>query len=103
MGTPVHTPQWMAPEVIRMEGYGRPSDIWSFGSVMFEMLELGVPYGDEITLTALEAKLAEGCPPALSDKDGTISRAPKLVPLMNDCFASDPLARPTAAEIMQRL
>merc|ERR1712203_785390 len=61
--TPVQTPQWMAPEVARQETYGPPADIWGLGALIFELLELGMPYGEEITFPELEEALVAGRPP----------------------------------------
>ena len=36
------TPEYLAPEVLARNGYGKPVDWWSFGSILFEMLT-GVP------------------------------------------------------------
>ena len=32
------SPYWMAPEVVRGEGAGKPSDVWSLGCCIIEML-----------------------------------------------------------------
>ena len=36
------TPEYLAPEVIRKEGYGKPFDWWTLGSIIYEML-VGIP------------------------------------------------------------
>lgn len=36
---------WMAPEVIMSSGYGRRSDIWSFGCAIIEMATAKLPWG----------------------------------------------------------
>merc|ERR1712187_583694 len=36
---------WMAPEVIQQTGYGRRSDVWSFGCVIIEMATAKHPWG----------------------------------------------------------
>jgi len=42
--TMVGTPYWMAPEVIKGEGTGRRSDVWSVGCTLVEMLTGHPPY-----------------------------------------------------------
>jgi len=36
------TPEYLAPEILRRNGHGKPADWWSLGALMFEML-LGMP------------------------------------------------------------
>lgn len=101
--TPVQTPQWMAPEVVRQEVYGRPADIWGFGALAFELLELRAPYGDDITFPELEAALTAGQPPSLSDGELVEARCPGIRAVMTACFAPVPAERPTAQELLVRL
>jgi serine/threonine protein kinase len=44
------TPEYLAPEVLLGQGYGKAVDYWSYGSVVYEMLT-GLPpyYSDDIT------------------------------------------------------
>lgn len=101
--TPVLAPPWTAPEVRRFEGHGAPSDVWSFGALIFELLELGAPNGEDASFQQLDAQLPGDIPPALSDPDEAELCCPGFVALMADCFAVEPAARPTAAGIVQRL
>lgn len=97
--TPVQTPQWMAPEAMRMEGYGPPADVWGLGMLMYEVLELSIPYGEDITMQQLEDELTAGHPPRLTQEKITEERAPAIVDLMRRCLSAAPCERPTALEL----
>ncbi|XP_069624552.1 cAMP-dependent protein kinase catalytic subunit gamma-like [Ranitomeya imitator] len=44
------TPYYFAPELILKEGYGRPVDWWSLGTILHELLMGFVPFdGDSLT------------------------------------------------------
>jgi len=101
--TPVQTPQWMAPEAMRLDGYGQEADVWGFGALTHELLELGPPFGEDITLQQLEESLLAGRGPQLSDREGTKLRAPGLVEVMDACLAIEPSKRPSADEVARQL
>ncbi|KAJ3059209.1 hypothetical protein HK102_010099, partial [Quaeritorhiza haematococci] len=49
----VGTPNWMAPEIIELNGATTASDIWSLGCTIVEMLTGKPPYSDLMPMTAL--------------------------------------------------
>lgn len=42
----IGSPYWMAPEVIKKTGHGKPADIWSLGCCVIEMLSAMPPWSE---------------------------------------------------------
>ncbi|CAI5461235.1 unnamed protein product [Closterium sp. Yama58-4] len=85
---------WMAPEVIKGEGYGRRADIWSLGCTVIEMLTGSHPWPNmDNTWSAIFhiAKTTTGppIPEECSDEGKDFLAA---------CFKLDPGERPSATE-----
>ncbi|KAJ1980979.1 Protein kinase of the Mitotic Exit Network [Dimargaris cristalligena] len=88
------TPNWMAPEIIQLEGACTASDIWSLGCTIVELLTGKPPYADMMQMTTLFRIVEDDCPPlpeGISDHLRDFLRA---------CFQKDPALRPTARELM---
>merc|ERR1712048_524676 len=64
---------WMAPEVIQQTGYGRRSDVWSFGCVIIEMATAKHPWGsfDNPMAAMVRIAMSDLTPPV----PGTVSEA----------------------------
>ena len=94
----IGTVQWCAPEVLRDESAGAPSDVFSFGVIAWEMASLSPPY-DGVPAISLAHKLAYG-EATLQAPQGT---PPWLVNLFEAACSFEPSSRPTFEEIVQGL
>ncbi|KAL7417452.1 kinase-like domain-containing protein [Mrakia frigida] len=85
------TPNWMAPEVIQMEGASTASDIWSLGCTVIELLTGKPPFAEIHNGMAVMYRIVEGGPPPFPE-----NASPELKSFLSQCFEKDPTMRPSA-------
>jgi len=90
------TPLYMAPERMR-QGYGFPSEMFSCGVILFEMLLGRVPFGGT-TLEEIQAQCEKGFAEALPAEHGL---SWTVVDLLEQLLRVDPVARPTPRQVLQ--
>ena len=90
------TPAYLAPEAARGEEAGFPADVFSLGSTLFAALEGAPPFGSDENSIALLHKVAAANVP---DPEN----AGPLTGFLLDMLSPDPAARPTMAEVADRL
>jgi serine/threonine protein kinase len=100
IGTPVTTP----PEMFAFEPHHRPADIWALGIVICWMLTLSDPMG-EMSMPQWESAISAS-PPELpiftvaTDPPWAMG-AEQFVELARRCCATQPEARPMAADLLK--
>jgi CheY-like chemotaxis protein len=101
-GSLLGTPAYMAPERFRRGHYGPKSDVYSVGTVLYEMLSGRLPFvpssPDPLALVAMQT---EEEPPPLRPQCPDIS--PALEALVRTTLDKDPAVRPTAELLARRL
>jgi serine/threonine protein kinase len=85
---------WMAPEVIRNEGYSAKVDIWGLGCVVLEMFTAQRPwnkFNELATMYKLGQFNAPPLPPKLQED---------ALDFLQKCFVAAKLDRPTATTLL---
>ncbi|KAH0796067.1 TKL family protein kinase [Histomonas meleagridis] len=89
------TPNYMSPEFIKNEHYDQSVDVYSYGTILWEMLTEQVPFGDKeapqvvyLILINQQLEIPEDCPKHLSR-------------LIEQCRDTDPTQRPSFKEIVK--
>jgi len=90
------TPYWMAPEVVRQAGHGAPSDVWSVGATVLEMLTGHAPFHD---LSPAAAFLKIGHCQTEVPLPGTVPGRARG--FLRRCFVRDPTCRATPSELLR--
>ncbi|GBC11175.1 kinase-like domain-containing protein [Rhizophagus irregularis DAOM 181602=DAOM 197198] len=89
---------YVAPEILRGQGYTKAADIYSYGIIMYEVISGLPPYCDLNHDNNLAIKICQGLRPRFSIK------VPQLiVQLIKRCLDANPLNRPIAKEINSTL
>ncbi|KAF7732859.1 hypothetical protein EC973_000135 [Apophysomyces ossiformis] len=94
-GTVSGTPNWMAPEVIELQGASTKSDIWSLGCTLVELVTGKPPYSDLIAMSAMFRIVEDDYPPLPEN----ISE--EMHSFLLCCFQKNPDDRPTATQLKE--
>ncbi|KAF8316810.1 kinase-like protein [Clavulina sp. PMI_390] len=90
------TPNWMAPEVIELNGASPASDIWSLGCTVIELLTGKPPYADIPNGMSVMFRIVDDASPPLP-----VNCSDALKDFFSQCFNKDPSKRPSAEELFE--
>lgn len=99
--TPCYTANFVAPEVLKKQGYDAACDIWSLGVLMYTMLAGRTPFatGPEDTPTMILGRIGEG---SINMSGGTWDNVTDLAKdLLQRMLHVDPSRRLSAAQVLQ--
>eukprot|EP01087_Luapelamoeba_hula_P012330 TRINITY_DN3429_c0_g4_i3.p1 TRINITY_DN3429_c0_g4~~TRINITY_DN3429_c0_g4_i3.p1 ORF type:complete len:1705 (+),score=283.87 TRINITY_DN3429_c0_g4_i3:276-5390(+) len=101
VGRVVDNPLWLAPEIMAGFEYSEKADVYSFGMIMYEVVERKLPFDefDVRFVSKLEKQIEDGLRPTVHR---LITPEPYIA-LMRECWDGDPSARPDMTDVVKRL
>ncbi|KAM9957201.1 hypothetical protein ACTFIW_008941 [Dictyostelium discoideum] len=97
----VDQPLWLGPEVLAGTAYSEPSDVYSFGIILWELYTRAHPF-DEFQfgqwMSKLEDEIIRGLRPTIPP-----TCPPEYVELIQSCWTHEPNSRPTFTSIVEIL
>ncbi|KAK4727140.1 hypothetical protein R3W88_032057 [Solanum pinnatisectum] len=91
---------YVAPEIYKDEIFDRNADIYSFGILLYEMLEGTPPFNTKSPEEATRLMCLEGQRPAFKLKS---KYPPELRELIEECWDPEAFVRPTFSEVIVRM
>eukprot|EP00922_Rhytidocystis_sp_ex-Travisia-forbesii_P014584 GHVS01021796.1.p1 GENE.GHVS01021796.1~~GHVS01021796.1.p1 ORF type:complete len:282 (+),score=39.26 GHVS01021796.1:85-930(+) len=93
--THIGTPSCMSPESLKGEPYSYPSDVWSLGCVLYNMLALHPPFNALCMVGLLRAIKSDAPPPLPRAISNSVTQ------LCTSMLDKNPARRPTIDEVMR--
>jgi len=95
--------RYMAPEVYRHEPYNNKVDVYSFGMILYQLMEGVVPFNGTKPIQAAFDAAQQGRRPDWRIVNSLPEPANKVKALAERCWDSEPMRRPTFEEIADHL
>lgn len=95
--TQIGTPYYLSPEICESKPYGRASDVWSLGVILYELLALEMPF-QASSLPALVHRIVSA-EPSYAKLEGRYSAA--MLQLCRELLAKTPEGRPSMGAVIR--
>ena len=100
----LHSPRWMAPEVLRQATYTKASDVYSFAVVLWEIRTLAVPWAQSGQWQVMHAVVEEGRRPEMDEPPSpSFAGIDQYDALIEEAWTQEPSERPAFEHIITRL
>ncbi|GAB4815801.1 hypothetical protein N2152v2_002847 [Parachlorella kessleri] len=105
----ITNPRWLAPEVLQGGQANLASDVWAFGTVMWELMTWELPFAHmnpfQIFMVVNQDEEGSGLviPPPGALPAGPLRCYDQYVGLMKACHSRDPAQRPTMDQVVTAL